>query len=186
MELRSRKADVALVGASAALATFGVLIVRGDGQTLLWTLLAITIVAAALWARPHIQAFARSADTNVVSVTSRGIEQTGPAGREMLAWTSLTEVAIIATIEGPSDEDLYLVLRGEGEHGLVIPHTEAVDAGLLIALAERLHGFDNDAYARGLTSAEDTIVTIWRSPRLATAPVATTPRSARESLALAY
>jgi hypothetical protein len=80
---------------------------------------------------------------------------------EAVEWAELDEVAIWTTSEGPATEDVYFVLRGVEDRGVVVP-SEAAPEGLLERL-QQLPGFDSGKVIEAMGSVEEAVFVCWRS-----------------------
>src|SRR5262249_33350686 len=76
-------------------------------------------------------------------------------------WDALEEVSVLTTAEGPFAEDVFFVLAGGGGSGCVVPQG-APESGELLERLQRLPGFDNEAFIRAMSSAEDARFLCWR------------------------
>ena len=104
-----------------------------------------------------------------------GISRHDDSGtHESVSWNDLTEVSVVTTIDAPEDdEDVHLVLRGKAGSGVVIPHTLAVESGVLTELQLRLSEFDNQAFLDAMMSAVNNVFVLWRAPVAVLAPLRT-------------
>jgi hypothetical protein len=165
MHLRNTRSDSYAIAGSAALAIGGVMAIRSGDNVGWWILAAFICTAAMLLARPWFLSEARTRDDETIDMSSWGIRRSGENGlRESVAWTDLTEVAVLTTAGGSFTEDVFLVLRGLGNDGVVVPHTMAVESGVLTELQARLPDFDNAAFVDALNCTRDDVFVVWRAP----------------------
>ncbi len=165
MLLRNFRMDAFFVAASAALALGGMLIARNGDASGWWILLAFSCSALLVAVRPYLPALERESDGESIDVTPWGVRRYDDQGlHEAVSWPDLTEVAVVTSRSTADGEDVHLLLRGQHENGVVIPHTLAVEAGLLTALEHRLRDFDNEALVNALMSPDDGAYVLWRAP----------------------
>ena len=175
MNPRTSRLDAVIIAASAVLAIGGMLILR-RGDSAGWVLLALCTVAAAyVFLRPFFPAEDAGANGVALDVTPWGISRHDDTGtHESVSWNDLTEVSVVTTIDAPEDdEDVHLVLRGKAGSGVVIPHTLAVESGVLTELQLRLSEFDNQAFLDAMMSAVNNVFVLWRAPVAVLAPLRT-------------
>ncbi len=165
MLLRNSRMDAFFITASAALALGGMLIARNGDASGWWMLFAFSCSAVLAAARPYLPTFERDSADETIDVTPWGIRRYDDQGlHEAVSWPDLTEVAVVTSRSTADGEDVHLLLRGQHENGVVIPHTLAVEAGLLTALEQRLRDFDNEALVTALMNADDGVYVLWRAP----------------------
>ena len=175
MTSRTSRMDVGIIAVSAIVAIGGMLILR-HGEAIGWLLLLLCSVAAAfVLLRPFLPAERGLEDCDALDVTPWGISRRDDTGtHEAVAWTDLTEVAVVTTVDALEDEeDVHLVLRGREGSGVVIPHTLAVESGVLTELQMRLSEFDNQAFLDAMMSAVSNVFVLWRSPAAVASPLRT-------------
>jgi hypothetical protein len=164
MLLRNTRSDSYAIAGSAALAVGGVLAVRSGDNVGWWILAAVSCVATMFLARPWFLSEERVRDDESIELTAWGVRRSGENGlRESVAWSDLTEVAVLTTARGSFTEDVFIVMRGLGNDGVVIPHTSAVESGVLMELQSRLSGFDDEAFVSALTCTRDDVFVVWRA-----------------------
>ena len=83
----------------------------------------------------------------------------GAAVVEAVTWDALRAVEIRTTAAGPRDEDLFWLLHGPDESGVVVPSGLMPD-GLLERLQE-LPGFDNEAVIASMASVSEAVFPCW-------------------------
>ncbi len=169
---RTSRSDALIIAASAVLAIGGMLILR-RGEALGWVLvLGCSFAAAFVVVRPLLPSARRDAEREALDVTPWGISRSNDAGtQEAIAWADLTEVAVVTTVDALDDaEDVHLVLRGQHGSGVVIPHTLAVESGVITELQLRLSEFDNQAFLDAMMSAVNNVFVLWRAPATVVAP----------------
>lgn len=158
--------DVFAIGASAVLALGGMYIVRNGDPFGWWILLACSCTAALLLLRPHLPFLEREPDGETLDVTPWGVRRFDQAGlHEAVSWSDLSEVSVVTMNDGPDVEDVHVLLRGRANTGVLIPHTMAVESGVLTELELRLPDFDNAAFIDAMTSTKDGVFVLWRAPR---------------------
>ncbi len=172
---RTSRMDASIIAASAVLAIGGMLIVR-RGEPLGWLLLGLCSVAVAFVVlRPLFPTADPGTDGDALDVTPWGISRHNDTGtHEAVSWNDLTEVSVVTTVDAlEDDEDIHLVLRGKEGSGVVIPHTLAVESGVITELQLRLSEFDNQAFLDAMMSAVNNVFVLWRAPVAALAPLRT-------------
>lgn len=168
---RTSRMDALIIAASAVLAIGGMLSLR-SGEAFGWLLLLLCSVAAAFVVlRPFLPV--TSTDGDALDVTPWGISRHNHTGtHEAVSWHDLTEVAVVTTVDALDDnEDVHLILRGKEGSGVVIPHTLAVESGVITELQLRLSEFDNQAFLDAMMSAVNNVFVLWRSPAAVLAPL---------------
>jgi hypothetical protein len=106
------------------------------------------------------------ADNETLEVSSWGVRRFDAGGlHEAVSWSDLREVAVVTTAPVPDDEDVYVLLRGHDDNRVMIPHTLAVESGVLSELHLRLQGFDDSAFIAALSSSAEGLFVLWRAPR---------------------
>lgn len=172
---RTSHMDAIVIAASAVLAIGGMLTLR-RGDAVGWLLLALCIIAAAFVVlRPFLPVVSTNTDGDALDVTPWGISRHNDTGtHEAVSWTDLTEVAVVTTVDALEDnEDVHLILRGKEGSGVVIPHTLAVESGVITELQLRLSEFDNQAFLDAMMSAVNNVFVLWRAPAAVLAPLRT-------------
>jgi hypothetical protein len=178
MLLRTSRTEATLVGASAVLALSGMLIVRSGNMAGWWMLLAFSCTAVLVLLRPYLPSFRADAADESVELSAWGVRLLDEQGlHEAVSWTDLREVAVVTTAPQPDDEDIYILLRGHDDNRVMVPHTLAVESGVLNALRLRLQGFDDSAFISALGSTAEGMFVLWRAPRLVTSSGALKRRS---------
>jgi hypothetical protein len=164
MLLRNTRSDSYAIAGSAVLAIGGVMAVRSGDNVGWWILAAFICTAAVCLARPWFLSEERARDDETIDITSWGVRRSGENGlRESVAWNDLTEVAVLTTAGGPFTEDVFIVMRGLGNDGVVVPHTMAVESGVLTELQSRLPDFDNVTFMNALQCTRDDVFVVWRA-----------------------
>jgi hypothetical protein len=164
MLLRTTRSDTYAIAGSAALAVGGVMAVRSGDNVGWWILAAFICTAAVFLARPWFSAEERTRDDETIDITTWGVRRSGESGlRESVAWSDLTEVAVLTTAGGSFTEDVFIVMRGLGNDGVVVPHTLAVESGVLSELQARLPDFDNVTFVSALSCKRDDVFVVWRT-----------------------
>ena len=166
MLLRTSRTDAFAVAASAVLAIGGMLIVLSGEPAGWWLLLACSLTAALVILRPFVQsADNRDSAGETLDISPWGVRRFDRAGlHEAVSWADLSEVAVVTTAEEDDTEDVYLVLRGRHNNGLMVPHSLAVESGILSELHLRLSDFDSQAFIDALSSTVDKTFVLWRAP----------------------
>lgn len=171
---RTSRMDAIIIAASAVLAIGGTLILR-RGDAVGWLLLGLCSLAAAFVV---LRRFLPAADAgtagDALDVTPWGISRhdNDTGTHEAVSWNDLTEVSVVTTVDAlEDDEDVHLVLRGKEGSGVVIPHTMAVESGVITELQLRLSEFDNQAFLDAMMSAVNNVFVLWRAPAAARSPM---------------
>ena len=118
---------------------------------------------------PSARPCARSAPPEahyVVHVSDGEVRCECPDGRvERVAWEDLQAVIIHTTADGPATPDVFWILAGKStSSGCVIPQGASGNSPLLERL-QKLPGFDNDAFIRAMSSAEEQKFVCWQRPK---------------------
>ncbi len=166
MPRRSSRTDAYAIATSAALGLGGMFLIRTGGGAGWWILLACSCAAALIFIRPFLPSFASQSETETLDVSPWGIRRFDHDGlHEAVSWSDLTEVAVVTSRAALDDEDVYLILQGQSDNGVMVPHTLAVESGLFRDLETRLRGFDLTAFVKAMTSNADGVFVLWRAPR---------------------
>jgi hypothetical protein len=165
MILRKTHSDAYTIAASSAIAIGGVFAVRTGDNFGWWLLGGFACAAAVFFARPWFALRGAEKESDALDISYWGVSRSGDGGvRESVAWTDLSEVSVLTTSGGPFVEDVFIVMRGRGNDGVVIPHTVAVESGVLLELQSRLNDFDNAAFVSAMGSTADDVFVVWRAP----------------------
>lgn len=78
---------------------------------------------------------------------------------EEVRWDELRRVEIVTTSDGPAMDDVFWLLEGTGNAGVVVP-SEQVPQGMTERLQE-LPGFDNGEVIRAMSSTTDARFLCW-------------------------
>jgi hypothetical protein len=98
----------------------------------------------------------------IIRIDDRGVRRELAGGKvEEVAWDALEEVSVLTTADGPFAEDVFFILAGRDGSGCVVPQG-APESGELLERLQRLPGFDNEAFIRAMSSAEDARFVCWR------------------------
>lgn len=168
MSSRAVSLDAVTVGASAAVASAGVLAVSA-GSAAAWVVIAVSAAAAATIYRMRRSTAPPSApEVESIAVSDWGVTRlTDETVTDSVAWTDLEEVMIVTTADGPNHENLYLVLRGTSGASIIAPHPLVVESGILTELEERLQGYDTDTFFEAMMNTGDEVFVVWRAARAA-------------------
>jgi hypothetical protein len=165
MLLRSSRLDAYVIAASAVLAIGGMLTIRHGDFVGWWLLMGSSLTAALVFARPYFPQSLQAPEREALEISPWGVRRIDDAGlNEAVSWSDLTEVAVVTARDDADDEDVHIVLRGKESAAVVIPHTLAVESGVLTELQMRLSEFDNQAFIDAITSAVDSVFVLWRAP----------------------
>jgi hypothetical protein len=183
MLFRTSRTDASVIGASVALIAGITLAARYPDSFGWWALMACSVTAAALMLlRPFFRARSGAAKEVWVDVSPWGVRMhSGDGLHEAMPWPELHEVSVVTTTDPPPDEDMFIVLRGHRGATVVIPHTAAVESDLLVALHDRLPGFNDHAFICAIATRTDETFIVWRAPEDGDAPVAPPPRNWRDA-----
>ncbi|MBC7842240.1 MAG: hypothetical protein H7099_08000 [Gemmatimonadaceae bacterium] len=157
--------DAYVIVVAALLGAGGIFFV-GRGDSLGWWLLVACVLSTLLViSRPFTQAIDdESHKRDKLDVSQWGVRRYDSAGmNESVSWSDLSEVDVVATPDTEDIEDVYLVLRGQNTNGLIVPHTLAVESGILGELERRLGAFDSQAFVDALSSSVDKVFVLWRA-----------------------
>ncbi|MCC7052856.1 MAG: hypothetical protein IT355_06275 [Gemmatimonadaceae bacterium] len=164
MLLRTTRSDAPLIAASAAIAITGMLIARNGESLSLWPMLAAGCAAAAVIIAPRI-ARHFAADDETLDISPWGVRHhLGDALHESVGWRELSEVLVMTSAGDRDEEDMFILLRGRNENTVVIPHTLAVESGIISELRSRLSNFDDLVFADALSDRSNNMFVVWRAP----------------------
>lgn len=165
MLLRTSRSDAYAIAASAALAIGGMLIVRSGETAGWWLLLACSLTAGLVILKPFVPTVEREPEGETLDVSPWGIRRYDDTGlHEAVSWADLSEVAVVTTPDDDDAEDVYLVLRGRSSNGVIVPHTLAVESGILSELHLRLSDFDSQGFIDALASTAEKMFVLWPAP----------------------
>ena len=82
---------------------------------------------------------------------------------ESVSWDELATVAVLTTASGPAVDDVFWLLGGSGDTGVVVPSEQAPDG--LIQRLQQLPGFDNGAVVEAMYCAEDKVFPCWSAAK---------------------
>jgi hypothetical protein len=169
MLLRTSRTDAYAIAASSVLALGGMLIVRNGNLVGWWILLVFSCTAVLVLLRPYLPSFRSDTDPDSLELSAWGVRRFDSGGlHEAVSWSDLREVSVVTTAPAPDDEDIYVLLCGHDDNRVMIPHTLAVESGVLSELHLRLQGFDDSAFIAALSSSAEGLFVLWRAPRPAT------------------
>jgi hypothetical protein len=90
-----------------------------------------------------------------------GVTRAMPDGRiESITWDELQEVNIVTTDEGPTVDDVFWVLSGNGK-GCAVP-SESVGMKELLNRLQMLPGFNNTAVIQAMRSTQNAKFICWQ------------------------
>lgn len=179
MLLRTSRTDAAVMAACATLALVGMLLLRNGNTNGWWMLLAFSCTVALVLLRPYLPSVDRDDDGEVLDVTAWGVRRFDHGGlHEAVSWADITEVSIVTSRDSDDSEDVHLLLRGRGDNAVLVPHTLAVEHGVLTALETRFPALDTALLVNALMSDAAANVVLWRAPRA----VATSDQSGHHAL----
>jgi hypothetical protein len=162
---RTPRSDVYAIAASAILAIGGMFVVRSGEVAGWWLLLACSLTAGLIILKPIVPTVDRENDGEALDISPWGVRRYDATGlHEAVSWADLSEVAVVTTPEDEDAEDVYLVLRGRSSNGLIVPHTLAVESGILSELHLRLSDFDSQGFIDALASTAEKMFVLWRAP----------------------
>lgn len=95
-----------------------------------------------------------------VTVDEVGVRKSAGTVSESVTWSDLFLVEVHTTDQGPLAEDVFWVLHGASDTGVVVPGS-AVTGDLLERL-QALPGFDNEALIRAMGSTVNAVFECWR------------------------
>jgi hypothetical protein len=164
MLLRTSRTDAIAIAASVVFAIGGMLFVGSGNAAGWWLLLACSLTSALVILRPLVS-MPNENDGESLDISPWGVRRHDGTGlHEAVSWSDLSEVAVVTTADTPDTEDVYLVLRGRNHNRLVVPHSLAVESGILSELHLRLSEFDSEAFIDALSSTVDKVFVLWRAP----------------------
>ncbi|MDB5806692.1 MAG: hypothetical protein JWN73_4014 [Betaproteobacteria bacterium] len=120
------------------------------------------LCAAVMVAAPWLRKRREKRMAQSLTIDDWGVRRTlGTGKEEALAWAELTEVMILTTADGPFAEDVFFMLRGAGDTGVLVGQELAMQHKLLDALQARLPDLDNEAIIRAMGSTEEARFVVW-------------------------
>ena len=149
----------ALVLAASSLAG----IAHGDNKSW-WPLCFFAPCTLILLAAPAIRARREQTRAKAgpgLAINAIGVRRTQVDDDDFVRWDELTEVSIVTTSAGPFMDDVFFVLRGAGENGVVVPQELAMEHKLLDVLQARLPNLDNTAVISAMGCTDDARFVIW-------------------------
>lgn len=166
MHLRTSHTDADEIVAFAVLTIGATLMVVLNDESVVWlALLSLSLAAAFVSLRPLATRSGREWGEASLDLSPWGVRRHDGGGlHEALAWPDLTEVSIVTAPLDPDGEDVYVVLRGRNNTGVIVPHTLAVESGILSELQLRLSEFDSEAFIDALASTTEKTFVLWRTP----------------------
>jgi hypothetical protein len=163
--LRTSRTDVCIIATAALLAIASMFSIRHGDVAGWWLLTGCGLAAAFVVLKPYLPSLSRHGDSDTLDISTWGVRRVNDDGlHEAVSWADLTEVAVVTTVQSLDDEDVHIVLRGHDQNGVVIPHTLAVESGILTQLEMRLNEFDSQAFLDAIMSAADSVFVLWRAP----------------------
>lgn len=162
-------------GASATIAiatvgTLGTFVLARSGRVSGLSLLIIAAMAAATaWYLSARQLNGdRQETTDTIDVSEWGVRHYRDHILQCaIAWTDLEEVLGVTAHEGTADETLYLVLNGTGGSSLTLPHSVAVESGLLLGLEQHFASCDTTTFYDAALRHGTQVFILWRAERVA-------------------
>ena len=164
MRLRYSRVELIPIGCALTLAIASLAgVARGDAKDW-WTFAFFALCVLMLLAAPTLrarreQALAKAAPRLIID--SIGVRRVTAETIEAVGWDELSEVWIVTTSAGPFMDDVFFVLHGAGENGIVIPLELAVEHKLLNALQARLPDLDGAAIVSAMACTADARFVIW-------------------------
>jgi hypothetical protein len=154
-----------LVMLSVLMAVIG-LVAAARGEMEWWPGIFFSICAAVI----GLDYFEMSAYVEKVEVSDWGIRRTfGPRFRkarmEEVAWSDITMVEVQTTDKGPAVEDMFFMLHGADDKGVIVANSLAVENNLVAQLQARLPGFDNLALVKASGSTQNNWILLWQATR---------------------
>jgi hypothetical protein len=169
MVLHQSRTDAITIAEAAVLAVGGLLIIRSGDSAGWFLLLACSFAAALVLIKPFVPSADRDIDPESLDISPWGVRRYNLAGmHEAVSWSDLREVAVVTAAEDAEIDDVYLVLRGRTNDGVIVPHSLAVESGILSELHLRLSEFDSQAFVDALACTAEKVFVLWRAPDLST------------------
>lgn len=95
-----------------------------------------------------------------MEVDEVGVRRThGDVVAEQVAWGDLMSVSVITTSDGPAGEDVFFLLEGAGDSGVVVPQGQAPEG--FVERLQQLEGFDSSAVIKAMGCATDARFHCW-------------------------
>lgn len=156
------KGELWMILASLVMAGMGLPAIFA-GEILGWAATGLFLLcAAALVLAPRFRAKQAAQPKDLLAIDDTGVRRFLADGRsEALAWAELREVSIVTTADGPYAEDVFVVLRGAGEGGVMVGQGLAIEHKLLEELQRRLPDLDNEAIIRAMGSTQEARFVVW-------------------------
>ena len=166
MRLPKSKFDMLVLSGAALLAITGWFSVRHGGLQGGWVLAGFSGCVAMLCALPWLQPASPQPENaaQLLEVDESGVHRMLADRMESVTWSDLTEVSIVTTSEGPFAEDVFFMLQGAGNSGVLVPQSLAVEHHLLESLQARLPEFNNEAVIEAMGCTDDRRFVVWSAP----------------------
>jgi hypothetical protein len=159
--LRHTKVEVALLAGALALAMGSALSTR-EGDTTALRMTGFFLALAALQAFAPWLRSRKGTKMQTLSVDMWGVRsRIGQDEEHAVGWNELREVSILTTGDGPLTEDVFFLLRGNNEDGVVVGQTLALQHHLLETLQDHLPDLDNAEIIRAMGSTEEEQFMVW-------------------------
>lgn len=150
------------VTASAVLACAAVAASRHSAVAGWSTLGAFVAALAVVFLAPSTPALSMLRDRERFEITDWGVRRyEHRRQQDAVAWSEVEELAVITTPQGPTSEDLYLVLRGRGGTGVLMTREAAIESGAIAAFTAHLARFDAGRLATAMQQTGDGFAVIW-------------------------
>lgn len=165
MVLQKSRTDAITIAEAAVLAVGGLLIIRSGDSAGWFLLLACSFAATLVLIKPFLSGVERDVDPESLDISPWGVRRFNQAGmHEAVSWSDLREVAVVTAPEDAELDDVYLVLRGRTNDGVIVPHSLAVESGILSELHLRLSEFDSQAFVDAMACTVEKVFVLWRAP----------------------
>ena len=165
MVLQQSRTDAITIAEAAVLAVGGLLIIRSGDSAGWFLLLACTFAATLVLIKPFVPSAEPDVDPEALDISPWGVRRYNQAGmHEAVSWSDLREVAVVTAPEDAELDDVYLVLRGRTNDGVIVPHSLAVESGILSELHLRLSEFDSQAFIDAMACTVEKVFVLWRAP----------------------
>lgn len=152
------------VTTSAVLAIAAVVASRHSAAAGWSTLVAFVAALGVVFLAPSLPTLSLTRDRERFEITDWGVRRyEHRRQQEALAWSEVEELAVITTPQGPTSEDLYLVLRGRNGAGVLMTREAAITSGAAVAFTVHLAQFDAGRLTSAMEHTGDGLAVIWQA-----------------------
>lgn len=138
----------------------GLLLVRA-GALPFWVWGLVSVIAVAMRVVAAMDVPQEELAVSDIGVTRRHGSRVRRQETESVRWNELTRVEAISRETGPQQQDVLLLLHGQGGAGVAVAAPLADRQGLTAQLQARLPGFDVQQLEQARAASERAMFTLW-------------------------